>query len=176
MEITKVYSQEIPATRFIGKKYGESDRVNGNFGSKWGEAFGSGLFDTVENAAGGAEKLGELFEDAGAYIGLMRCKGDEPFEYWIGMFTPADTAVPEGFGYVDFPLSKLGIGWVYGSEATGEVYCHEEDVAKKLGEAGMEIINDETGACWCFERYTCPRFTTPDDKGNIILDICFFIK
>ena len=23
---------------------------------------------------------------------------------------------------------------------------------------------------WCFERYNCPRFTTPDEKGNVILD------
>ena len=28
----------------------------------------------------------------------------------------------------------------------------------------------------CFERYVCPRFTTPDEKGNVILDIGFFIK
>ena len=23
---------------------------------------------------------------------------------------------------------------------------------------------------WCFERYNCPRFTSPDNNGNIILD------
>lgn len=23
---------------------------------------------------------------------------------------------------------------------------------------------------WCFERYNCPRFTTPDENGNVILD------
>ena len=23
---------------------------------------------------------------------------------------------------------------------------------------------------WCFERYNCPRFTTSDEKGNVILD------
>ena len=23
---------------------------------------------------------------------------------------------------------------------------------------------------WCFERYNCPRFTTPDEEGNVILD------
>jgi len=36
---------------------------------------------------------------------LMRCKDGEPFEYWIGMFMPANTVVPEGFAYVDFPQS-----------------------------------------------------------------------
>ena len=23
---------------------------------------------------------------------------------------------------------------------------------------------------WCFERYNCPRFTSPDEAGNVILD------
>jgi hypothetical protein len=23
---------------------------------------------------------------------------------------------------------------------------------------------------WCFERYNCPGFTTPDNNGNVILD------
>lgn len=23
---------------------------------------------------------------------------------------------------------------------------------------------------WCFERYNCPRFTMPDENGNVILD------
>ena len=40
---------------------------------------------------------------------------------------------------------------------------------------GMEIISDEAGAYWFFERYTCPRFTTPDEDGNVILDICQYV-
>ncbi len=32
------------------------------------------------------------------------------------------------------------------------------------------------GAFWFFERYQCPRFTTPDEKGNVILDMCYFVK
>ena len=26
------------------------------------------------------------------------------------------------------------------------------------------------GDDWCFERYNCPRYTTPDGEGNVILD------
>ena len=29
---------------------------------------------------------------------------------------------------------------------------------------------------WCFERYNCPRFTTPDEKGNVILDYALSVK
>ena len=36
-EIIKVYGQKVGAMRFIGKKYGDADRVNGSFSAKWGE-------------------------------------------------------------------------------------------------------------------------------------------
>ncbi|MCI8388975.1 MAG: AraC family transcriptional regulator [Clostridiales bacterium] len=173
MEIIKAYTQEIPATRFIGKKYTDADRVGGSFGAKWGEAFETGLFGIIEAASGNTDK-NEFFTDSGAYVGLMSASNNESFEYWIGMFTPVGTTVPDGFQYIDLPASKLGIGWVYGDES--EIYCNEQKVADKLGEQGVEIWYDDKGACWFFERYQCPRYTTPDDKGKVILDVGFFAK
>ena len=38
------------------------------------------------------------------------------------------------------------------------------------------MIPDEEGATWFFERYAAPRFTKPDKKGKIILDICHFAE
>jgi hypothetical protein len=35
-EIIKTYKQEVPALRFIGKKYGDKDRIDGTFGKYWG--------------------------------------------------------------------------------------------------------------------------------------------
>ncbi|MEA4832899.1 MAG: hypothetical protein VB118_09845 [Oscillospiraceae bacterium] len=172
-EIIKCYTQKIPATRFIGKKYGDSDRVNGGFGNKWGEWFQNGWFESIESAC--KTKTCETFKDSGAYIGLMRHKDGEPFQYWIGIFTPEGTEVPEGFEYRDFPASILGVCWVYGDETKGEVYMQEGRCSGKLMENGHAIQSDN-GAYWFFERYTCPRFTTPDDKGNVILDICFYIE
>ena len=37
---------------------------------------------------------------------------------------------------------------------------------EKLKEKNMKRKEDD----WCFERYNCPRFTTPDNEGNVILD------
>lgn len=168
--IIKTYKQNMPASRFIGKKYGDDDRVNGFFGVKWGEWFKHGWFAILGTAAGD----NTLFEDSNAYIGLMRHSDNEPFQYWIGIFCPENTKVPEGFEKIDIPASSLGVSWVYGQEP--DVYCQEPQCAEKLKEAGYLISKDENDACWFFERYTCPRFTTPDEQGNIILDICFFIK
>ena len=40
----------------------------------------------------------------------------EPFEYWIGMFTPPETEMPEHFLFIGFEETKLGVCWIYGKE------------------------------------------------------------
>ena len=165
VEITKVYKQEVPALRFIGKKYGDNDRVNGMFGKLWGDWFQNGWFDVIAKQTD--KDLKAIYEDGDAYIGLMRdYKGQ--FEYWIGILMPEGTPIPDGFEYVDFPKAALGVCWLYGKE--NEVYGLEGKCGEKLEQAGY-IPGD-----WCMERYGCPRFTTPDDSGKIILDICFYLK
>jgi len=163
--ITKVYKESMPATRFIGKKYGNEDRVDGGFGHLWGEWFENDYFGTIAKAVDG--ELADFFVEAGATIGLMTAENGI-FQYWIGYFTPTTTPVPDGFQSVDFAANNLGVCWVHGYEH--EVFMQEENCAKQLAEAGIKI-NDN----WCFERYTC-RFTEQDSDGKIILDVCYFVE
>ena len=167
-ELIKEYKQSVPTLRFIGKKYGNS--ANG-FGAMWGEWFKNGWFDVIEKQID--RKTKDIYEDGDAYIGLIGGSGttESPMEYWIGMFMPENTTVPEGFEYIDFPEGKFGICWVYGKE--NELYGNYNQCVEKLKDEGFEFNSDLP---WCFERYACPRFTTPDEKGNVILDIGFFIK
>ncbi len=141
-EITKVFKEEVPAMRFIGKRYHD-------YGG-WGEWFANGWFDTIENSMGGTDQILAVWENGGAYVGLERRKNGELLEYWIGMFTPGNTEVPEGFEQIDLSKSSLGTCWIYG--------------------------RDDDGAVMSFENCLCPRFTTPDEKGNVILDYCYFVK
>jgi predicted transcriptional regulator YdeE len=164
--IVNTYRQSVGAMRFIGKKYTNSDRVDGHFGAKWDEWHAKNWYDLIETQISG--NLTDTYEDGDAHIGLMREEGDN-FEYWIGTFTPEETPVPEGFDYVDFPKSELGVCWIYGKEA--DVFMLEGKCAERLQKEGFEITGD-----WCFERYASPRFTEPDAKGNIIIDICFYVK
>lgn len=165
-EIIKVFKEEVPAMRFIGKKYQD---YNG-----WGEWFANGWFDVIENRMGGTEKILGIWENAGAYVGLECRKNGELQQYWIGMFTPEDTEVPQGFEYIDFPKSSLGTCWIYGREE--EVHGSVGNCWKALQNEGFEIAVDENGVEMSFENCLCPRFTTPDEKGNVILDYCYFIK
>lgn len=170
--IVTCYKQNFPKSRFVGIKYGDADRVNGMFGWVWGQWFEQGRFETLERKL--EEEFQFVYPDWSAYIGLMRYKEGEPFEYWIGMFLPEGSEVPEGFSYVDFDFEYVGICWVQGKEEF--VYGHEMECYAKLVDQGMKGIEDKNGACWFFERYGCPRFTTPDKNGEIILDIGYFVE
>ena len=90
------------------------------------------------------------------------------------MFAPPGTAVPEGLSYIDFPEQNLGVCWIYGKQ--DNVYDLASQCPAKLTSAGMEIKSNEKGYVCFFERDLCPRFTTPDEKGNIILDYCYLVK
>lgn len=165
-KIIKTYTESFPAMRLIGRLYTEADRTNGSFGEKWGEWFGKNLFAPLK-------EMGPIPQNGDAYLGAMRIVNGN-FEYWIGMFFPANTVPPEGYASVDIEPLDFAICWIYGNEQNGEIYgldshnaCVEE--AKKHN----FIRKDDN---WCFERYNCPRFTTPDEKGNVILDYGFAVE
>ena len=170
-EIVKCYKQDIPATRFIGKKYGDADRVNGGFGKQWGNWHSNGWFDTLEQSLGNLENS---YEDAGAYIAYMRYKKGGTFEYHIGMFLPESTPVPEGYTYFDIPASTLGVCWVKGREP--DIYMFGDKCEKRLAKDGFSLKKHTDNAWHSIERYACPRYITPDENSNVILDVCYYIE
>lgn len=173
-EIIKTYTQSQPALRFIGKKYFDSDRINGSFAAKWDEWFQKNWFDQIISECINQDQ--DSFPEAEAFIGLCRIKESQPMEYWIGVFTPTGTNVPENFDALDYPASELGVCWVYGTPHNGELYGNEERCAQLLKEQGYQIGADPNGVLTVFERYVCPRFTHEDEAGKVILDICFILQ
>lgn len=166
-EIIKVYKENQPATRFIGKCYTDSDRINGSFGHKWGEWFQNGWFDDLE-------KLGKVENIENGHIGFMRSYPN--FEYWIGVFLPPDTAVPSGYDYIDLDKVAAGVCWIKGKDEDSSIYGMHNECIKKLNENDMDILKAENGQmAYCFERYNCPRFTDKDKNGDVILDYGVYI-
>lgn len=151
-EIIKTYRQNMPPTRFIGRKYGDGDRVDGMFTALWEETWQKegGAFSQIENAPG---FNGGYFEDADAYIGLMRSRNGEPFEYWIGMFAPEGMAVPDGFDYIDMSAKKLVVCWIRGGES--DVYGKDDLVMEAFQKNGIAPVTDE--------------------NGLVVLDHCYFV-
>ena len=169
-EIIKVYKQAVPAMRFIGINCGSGKHPD------WGKAWGSDVFGKIERASGGENKSHSLYEDANAYIGLYyRNSETGKYDGWVGMFVPVGTEVPESLECMDFAEQNLGVCWIYGKK--DDVYDLISQCPEKIKSAGMEIKTNKNGKFICqFERDLCPRFTTPDEKGNIILDYCYFVK
>lgn len=165
MEIKKVYQESLPAVQLVGKRFVKQSMTEGDaFASGWQQAFREGWFDILEACKG-------IPGVSGDYLGAMRLIGDTgPFEYWIGMFLAPDTQPPEGFEAAEIPAGKLGVCWLYGKDKSGELYGQEAADLAMGAFAAKGWRFDEHG--WFFERYNCPRFTQPDESGNVILDIC----
>lgn len=167
VEITKVYKEHVPPARLIGKRYSNEDRnALGSFADQWQAWFANGWFEEIG-------KLGALPETEGSSYGMMRMTGNQ-FEYWIGMLFPHDTEVPEGFSHADIAEGDVGTCWIYGNADSGEIYGIEPHnlCMAKFDEQGWQM--DENA--WFFERYHHPRFTTPDEKGNVVLDYGVYLK
>ncbi len=178
IEIIKIYREHLPPLRFVGKCYRDADRdSSGSFGSKWAEWFAEGWFARLE-------QLGEVPELDNGYIGLMgRSEAENSFQYWIGMFLPVNTVVPEGFCSLDMPEGDVGICWIKGLAETGEIYgekAHNMCLAQLEENNLADYRADFKGATekwwWFFERYNCPRFTKKDADGSVILDYGVYIK
>lgn len=158
VKILEVKHESCEATRFIGKKY----EGCGN----WGEWWEHGWFSVLENLSG-------LSINDDGYIGAVHIVDGMP-EYWIGMFFPVEAEVPEGFAYVDIEPLDYAVCYLYGNEHNGELYSMDTHnmCLEELKAQGLKRKKDD----WCFERYNCPRFTTPDEQGNVILDYAISIE
>lgn len=158
VKILEVKRESCPATRFIGKRYEGS--VN------WSEWWENNLFEILEANE-------RLPFNTDAYIGAERIVDGIP-ERWIGMFFPVDTDVPVNFEYIDIAPLNYAICYLYDKENSSDFYtmathnmCLEELKARNLKPKEDQL---------CFERYNCPRFTTPDERGYVILDYAISIE
>lgn len=157
IRVLEVKKERCPATRLIGKKYEGSPN--------WGQWWENNWFATLESTP-------RLAFNGDAYIGAVHIVNGMP-EYWIGMFFPMDAEVPEGFEYVDIEPLDYAVCYLCDKEGSNEFYSMDTHnmCLEELKAHGLKRKEDD----WCFERYNCPRFTTPDENGNVILDYALSI-
>lgn len=163
MKILDTHIETYPAVKLIGKRYTDSERdAFGSFSTKWDEWFRSGWFSCMK---GGLETVSD------DYVGVMRDTA-AGFEYWIGVLMAPKDAVPEGFSAVEIPAGDLAVSFVYGQNGP-DIYGMEayEACLTAWTARGWVPAKD----AWYMERYNCPRFTQPDEAGNVILDFCVWL-
>ncbi|MDR0321251.1 MAG: helix-turn-helix domain-containing protein [Treponema sp.] len=164
--IFQTYKQEIPALRFIGRKYTEP--YNDSFYKKALNNFDdlhlNRLFDMIEKLSDKDPKT--IYKGSDSYSILMKSNSSENNEYWIGMFMPKGTGVPAEYEMIDFPKSTLAVCSVYGKR--GSIINYDVDCRKKLSDEGI-------GKRWFFQRFNWRTFFEEDYHGNRILEYCYFI-
>lgn len=159
-ELIKMQYVTMPASVVVGKSItvSMSEMANNPIPAFWGRCFEQGLFAPLEAQAD------MVVEDS--YVGWMRFLSQDSFEYVCGMLMKPGCQIPGGYLAIEKPETDVAIGWVQGKES--DVY----PAAHHLTEQGM--INDgykmNMQAGWSMELYNCPRFTTPNEQGLIILD------
>lgn len=169
MKVVKTYKETMPDVNLIGKRFTDKDRdETGTFARYWKQCFQ----EDWQAALGACKGADGVSDDL---VGAMRMTGsDGSFEYWIGSFKSSDADAPEGFESVAILAGDVGVCWLSGNEATGELYSMEaSDLSMAaLAEKGWKISESK----WFFERYNNPRFTVADEQGNVILDICAYLE
>ena len=109
VKILEVKKESFPAARFIGKKYTQ--------GPNWGEWWQNDWFSVLE-------KKERLLNNGDAYFGAVHIVDEMP-EYWIGMFFPINTEVPEGFDFVDIASLDYAVCYLQDKEGSGDFYTME---------------------------------------------------
>ena len=70
-----------------------------------------------------------------------------------------------------FRQENLGVCFLYGKDSSPDLFGM--DAHKACVAAWQE--RGWTPSGWFLERYNCPRYTVPDEKGNVILDYCAYL-
>nr|WP_296442193.1 hypothetical protein [uncultured Acetatifactor sp.] len=152
VKLLEIKKESWPAVRLIGKRY--------TCAPNWGEWWENDWFSVLEATPC-------VPENGDAYIGAVHIADGMP-ERWIGMFFPVGTKVPEGFEAIDIEPLDYAVCYLSGKEGSGDFFAMETH--NMCLEALKAESFDRKEGHWCFERYNCPRYTTPDGEGNIILD------
>jgi len=165
--IKKVFKQELPALRFIGKKcFDTAATVNVlNMLDKWQL---NGWFDDIEKQSGINYKT--FFEGGDAYINLVIKKDNGIFEHWMGMFMPTGTGVPQGherYDIMDFPKMSIGVCRVYGKR--NEIVNYETECRNRLTEEGFSFGDEQ----WYLRRFNWRGFFEEDVYKKRLLDYCY---
>ena len=133
VKLLEIKKESWPAARLIGRKYtGAPD---------WKEWWEKGWFEVLEQNQC-------LPMNGDAYIGAVHIVDGMP-ERWIGMFFPADCAVPEGFQSVDIEPLDYAVCYLSDKEGSGGFFTLEtHDMCLEALRAEGFVRKEDH---WCFE-------------------------
>jgi len=157
--------KELPRLCVVGKAIQVQSAGQENpIPALWDRCFADGTFEVLEGL--------KEYHLGGDYVGWIGEWGPEGFVYICGMLMQPEVPVPEGFSLRELPPGKVAVAWIKGQRA--EVLLQAHALAEEaLLNQGYEY---DPAACWSMEVYNCPRWTNPDEHGELILDYYIPVK
>ncbi len=165
--LVKFEISDMPEVLLVGKelRHSMAEMMAGDnpLPDFWGRCFADGTFQTLEAQSG---FVCEYFGDAYAGVMMDWDNGDGLYSYIVGMLMNAGAEVPPGYVSRKLNAATVAVGWIQGKDTP--------DVCARAHELTEQALKADGRSCdkmaWTMELYACPRFTTPDENGNIILD------
>jgi len=134
----------------------------------WCKSFEDGMFAKLEALADHVYKADHVGH---SYVGYNSkpdpATGD--FEHIAGMLMKLGTPVPEGYVSRTIAPAKTAVSWIKGKKGSeGAIFANMYRLTEAaLAEKGIKPDKDSG---WSMEVYNCPRWTTPDPEGCIVMD------
>lgn len=161
-KLIKLETIDLPKVYVVGKeiKVNMEEMMKGNspIGEFWEKCMNDDTFETLQ-------KQNVYSND---YVGFMTDwdKGDGNFIYSCGMLLLDSIAPTDEYTVREIAPTKIGLSWIQGKDITDVCVNAHDMTIEALKENGQAIGN----MSWSMEVYNSPRFTNPDENGNIILD------
>lgn len=162
--LIKFEVMDLPKIYLVGKesKCNIEEHIKGNdrISTFWDKCLTDGTFSTLE------KQREYIYEPAYVGASLDWDMGYGNFSYICGMLFTEGVTVPEGYVIREIGGEKIGVCWIKGKDAA--------DVCPNAHTLSVQAIKN-SGLCpnqmkWSMQLFTNPRFTTPDEKEEIILD------
>lgn len=163
-EFIQLEIKELPSLLVVGKeiRYSMEALMQGDnrLGKLWDTCFAENIFAALEAQP-------DYVYDS-SYVGAMTDwdRGDGDFSYICGMLMREGAQVPQGYRSCKLVATRVAVGWIRGTDTADVCANAHAQTENALKEKGYDC----TGMRWSMEVYNCPRFTTPDENGRIILD------
>jgi predicted transcriptional regulator YdeE len=163
-ELIKFEVKKLPNLKLVGKelRYNMEAHMKGDnrIPAFWDKCFEDGIFSLLEKQAD--------FVYDNSYVGVMLDwdKGDGDFSYIVGMLMKDGASVTEGYVCRDIEETDVAIGWIKGKNTADVCSAAHPLTEKAIKENGYKCEQMK----WCMELYNCPRFSQPDENGDIVLD------
>jgi|GEM_PF-645932 len=175
--IIETYKQQIPALRFIGKKFIEpfNDNTYKKINTNLDIMRSNSEFDEIEKLSKADIKT--IYKGSNFYTCLIRKKSEGLIEYLLGMFIQEKSNIQSDYEItdyeiIDFPKSELAVCSVYGKRDI--IINYDKECRRKL-ENEKILKNDIDTGNWFLQRFNWNKFCGEDKFGNRILEYCYFI-